>query len=263
MLKKLLKYDLIWIDKFLMFYAAAPLIALAFERITTYMVNTHPATLWTILNRIAVNVLISAIASFLISAFVRSIARFSQTVYKDASYLTHTLPVKRGTVYTEKFLAGLISMVGTMAVCGLCFLVASVPGDMWGSFFALFRRGDVWGFAILAVLCMALELAFALLVTMFGFVVGQRAVKGKTWRSVLLSVGLYLCIQSVLAACIITVIRSVTNMRTYFFEVSFSSDTPFNMINQVFGIACGAYLLVNSLLFFFGRKLFCKGVNVE
>ena len=109
MLKKLLKYDLIWIDKFLMFYAIAPLVALGLEQFTNYMVNTRSATIWTILDRVAINVLISAVAAFCISAFVRSIARFHQTVYKDASYLTHTLPVERGTVFTEKFLAGLIS----------------------------------------------------------------------------------------------------------------------------------------------------------
>ena len=264
MLKKLLKYDLIWIDKFLMFYAIAPLVAMALEKFTNYMVNNRPETIWTILDRIAVNVLISAVAAFFITAFVRSMARFHQTAYKDASYLTHTLPVERGTVYTEKFLAGLISLLGTALVAGVCLLVTAVPLGGWGSVFNLLRRSDVRLFAVLAVMVIAMELMFMLLTAMLGFVIGQRALKGKMWRSVLLSAVLYVALSAIPLLVTFAAIHYIPSIHEFYYNSDgFSSIRPFRPLNLNFSIILGTYAVLNTLLFVLGRKLFCKGVDVE
>ncbi|MBR3554203.1 MAG: hypothetical protein IKN72_12575 [Clostridia bacterium] len=264
MLKKLLKYDLIWIDKFLMFYAIAPLVALGLEQFTNHMVNTRSQTIWTILDRIAVNVLISAVAALFITAFVRSMARFHQTCYKDASYLTHTLPVARGTVYTEKFLAGLISLLGTGIVAALCLLIASVPHDGWNKVFDLLRRSDVRLFVLLGALVVAMELAFMLLTAMLGFVLGQRAVKGKTWRSVLLAAVLYVTLSAIPLLITFAAIRFIPSIHEFYYNSDgFTSIRPFGPLNLNFAIIAGTYAVVNSLLFVIGRRLFCKGVNVE
>ena len=53
----------------------------------------------------------SMVASILINTMMRSWIRFRDSIYKDESYLTHTLPVTKNNIYNSKFLQTLIFFV--------------------------------------------------------------------------------------------------------------------------------------------------------
>ena len=108
MLKKLLKYDLKYMLKnmsvlyiFVIFFSVATRILFSLEQ--TIIVN--------IIGQICVGCMFSMIANILVNVVMRSWVRFRDSIYKDESYLTHTLPVTKNDIYNSKFLQTLIFFV--------------------------------------------------------------------------------------------------------------------------------------------------------
>ena len=61
--------------------------------------SSWPTLLTTILDKIMSGAFISLSISVIITCLIRIWVRFNVTLYKDESYLTHTLPIKRETIY--------------------------------------------------------------------------------------------------------------------------------------------------------------------
>ena len=61
--------------------------------------------------------------SSLINCLMRLWARFIRNVYKDESYLTHTLPVEKKTIYASKVITALISIFTTVVVAVACLFI--------------------------------------------------------------------------------------------------------------------------------------------
>ena len=57
-----------------------------------------------IIGQISVGCMFSMIFSILINTMMRSWVRFRDSLYKDESYLTHTLPVTKNELYNSKFI---------------------------------------------------------------------------------------------------------------------------------------------------------------
>jgi len=113
MLGKLLKYDLKWIYKVvIVFYA----LSFIFAIITRICFSIENSALFGILGQIAAGFTISMLASSLINGIMRSWARFIINIYKDESYLTHTLPIEKRQIYLSKVLAAIICIFVTVVV---------------------------------------------------------------------------------------------------------------------------------------------------
>ena len=63
-----------------------------------------------IVSQIAFGTAISMMVSSLINTLMRSWVRFVRNVYKDESYLTHTLPVEKNSIYISKVITALITI---------------------------------------------------------------------------------------------------------------------------------------------------------
>ena len=50
--------------------------------------------------------------------------RFKKNLYGDESYLTHTLPVSKKSIYLSKFLTSIITMFSSVLVMVLCAFIA-------------------------------------------------------------------------------------------------------------------------------------------
>ena len=99
MLGKLLKYDLKWIYKVVgVFY----ILAIIFSVAGRLLKNIENSVIFSVISQITIGIAISMMASSLINCIMRLWARFIKNLYKDESYLTHTLPVKKKTIYTSK-----------------------------------------------------------------------------------------------------------------------------------------------------------------
>ena len=115
MLNKLLKYDLKYMIKNMaIFY----ILSIFFAITTRILFNMDQSVIINIIGQISVGCMFSMIASTLINTMMRSWVRFRNSLYKDESYLTHTLPVTKSELYNSKFIQTLIFFF-------ISFLVAS------------------------------------------------------------------------------------------------------------------------------------------
>ena len=90
MLNKLLKYDLKYmIRNMAIFY----MLSIFFAITTRILFNMEQSVIINIIGQISVGCMFAMIANTLINTIMRSWVRFRDSLYKDESYLTHTLPV--------------------------------------------------------------------------------------------------------------------------------------------------------------------------
>ncbi len=130
MLAKLLKYDLKYMIKNMsVFYILA-----IFFAIVTRILNLFDNTVMiAILSGISSGCMYSMMASILINTMLRSWIRFSDSIYKDEAYLTHTLPVTKNDIYNSKFIQTLIFFIIGFLVIILSIFVAFYTPLWWES----------------------------------------------------------------------------------------------------------------------------------
>ena len=101
MLGKLLKYDLKYMIKNMcVFY----ILSIFFAITTRILFEVEQSVIINIIGQISVGCMFSMLASTLINTMMRSWVRFSSSLYKDESYLTHTLPVTKNDLYNSKLI---------------------------------------------------------------------------------------------------------------------------------------------------------------
>ena len=104
MLGKLLKYDLKWcFNPLVVFY----ILAIIFSIITRIIESVDQTLILLIMDKICSGVVIAMLINILINCLMRNWVRFERNIYKDESYLTHTLPVSKNKIYLSKILTTL------------------------------------------------------------------------------------------------------------------------------------------------------------
>ena len=113
MLGKLLKYDLKWVYKLVIIFYT---LAFIFSVIGRSLGKIENSLVFDILSKIAFGFAISMMVSSLINSLIRLWVRFVRNIYKDESYLTHTLPVKKQQIFASKVISGIITIFTTMII---------------------------------------------------------------------------------------------------------------------------------------------------
>ena len=103
MLKKLLKYDLQNIFKFLIIFYG---LALFFGILTRIFLSIDNSFIMNLIGQICSGACISMMFSILINNLMRLWVRFKQNLYGDESYLIHTLPVDKKVLYLIQHMYG-------------------------------------------------------------------------------------------------------------------------------------------------------------
>lgn len=104
MLGKLLKYDLKWVYKVVVVFY---ILAFIFSVIGRGLRLIENSLVFSVVTQIVFGIAISMMVSSLINCLMRLWARFIRNVYKDESYLTHTLPVEKKAIYASKVISAI------------------------------------------------------------------------------------------------------------------------------------------------------------
>ena len=121
MLKKLLKYDLESVYRVLIVFYA---LSLFFAVLTRVFLSIENSFIMNIIGKICSGTTIAMIFNILINNLMRLWVRFKQNFYGDESYLTHTLPIDKKTLYLSKTLASIITLFSSLLVIVLSLFVA-------------------------------------------------------------------------------------------------------------------------------------------
>lgn len=263
MLKKLLKYDLKYVYKLLfVFYA----LSLSFAVLTRVFLNINDSFIMNIIGNICSSITIAMIFNILINNIIKLWVRFSRNFYGDESYLTHTLPVEKKTLYLSKTLASIITLLSSVSVIGISLFIAYYSKEniefVKG---LLLPLADVYDSTILSILISFLLIFFLEWMNLLqagysGIILGYRRNNSKMGYSVLYGYGIYMLTQIfVLLVIFICALFNVDLMNLFRTESALNID----VIKFCIYLSSGVYLLNIIVLYFVNSKLFNKGVNVD
>lgn len=263
MLGKLLKYDLKWIYKLVIVFYALSIIFAIITRICSMIDNSM---LFSILTQISAGFTISMVVSSLINSIMRSWVRFRENIYKDESYLTHTLPVNKRTIYLSKVLAAIIcsfvTILNAIASLFICYYSKENIDFIKQSLELAANTYDttVINLLLFVSFIIFLEIVFVILIGYVGIIVGHKANRNKILKSVLTGFGLYMG-TNVFTLAIIGIIGTFNQDIMNVIKTSGRIET--DVVKMLLITASLVYTVYNIFYYWIGKKQFEKGVNVD
>ena len=263
MLKKLLKYDLENIFKFLIIFYS---LALFFAILTRIFFSIDNSLIMNILGQITSGTAISMMFSIVINNLMRLWVRFKNNFYGDESYLTHTLPIEKKTLYLSKTIASLITLFTSILVIALTLFIAYYSKENIETLKnILLPIANTFDSSILNIIIADLFVFFLELVTgLFsgytGIILGHKKNNNKVGYSVLFGFIAYLITQTIGIISIFVVgIFNKDIMNLFITNEIINIDS----IHTIIFLAIIIYTTTIILLHITNLKLFKQGVNVE
>lgn len=203
------------------------------------------------------------IFNILINNTLRVWGLFRQNLYGDPSYLTHTLPIPRPTVYLSKALDGLITLTMSFGVIGLTLFLQYYGTELWTKA-GLFLKLLAGGHPVLVV-CLLIGIFFLEIVNMFqcgftGLILGHKMNKNKVGYSVLAGLGVYVAGQLFILAVIGVIAlfnQDVMNLFTG------NQTVMMKDIWLLMAVCCVLYAGLVAGCYGLNVKLFKQGVDVD
>ena len=264
MLVKLLKYDLKYMIKnMIIFY----ILSIFFAITTRILFNIEQSVIINIIGQISVGCMFSMIANTLINTMMKSWIRFRDSLYKDESYLTHTLPVTKNDLYNSIFLLTLIFFFISFIVIIISLFIAYYSKDNWlivTNYIKNITIGlnmNTFFFVTMFIIVVFLEIFNAIQCGFYGIILGYKKNNGKIGYSVLNGFILYLLSQSIVLFLVFIYGLFDSSIMELFKTATVSIDAN----------AFKVLLVITSLLYLiiiYGMSILCKmslnkGVNVE
>lgn len=262
MLKKLLKYDLKWCYKpLIVFY----ILAIFFSIITRVVESFEQTLILLIIDKICSGIVIAMIINILINCFMRNWVRFIRNIYKDESYLTHTLPVSKNTIFLSKILTAIITLLTSFIVIIICIAIVCLNKNSWAILkdsleqSAIFFNSSVFSLIAVLIVTVFFEFLFMLMSGILGIVIGHKSNNLKMVKSIVSGFGIYMILSaiSLVALYIAGLINS--DIMSIFNNIEVSS----NAMKSMMMVGIFVYAIYICLAYLVGNKLLNKGVNVD
>ena len=263
MLGKLLKYDLKWIYKLLVVFYV---LAIMFSIIGRLFLEIENSLIFNILGQVCTGTAIAMVVNVLINNLMRVWARFIKNSYRDESYLTHTLPVNKKTIFLSKVLSAIITMVTSAIIIVICVAICyySENNIEWVKqsleFVASTYNSTVVGFLLTVAAVFFLEMIFALFAGYIGIIIAHKSNNLKIAKSVIYGFIAYIVPQTITLAIIFILglfNQDIMNL--------FNTTDMINVeaIKSIMNAGIVIYICYIIIYYLIGKKQFEKGVNVD
>ena len=263
MLKKLMKYDFVWITKILVYHTVILLVVSFLGRLISPL--SSRSMFWSVMDGVFLSLTIAAACSLFFTAFMRCAARYINNTYKDESYLTHTLPVTRGQQYTSKVFSSVGVLALALVICLAATAICNSYKERWEAVKYYLSNPQTRTLILLFVLVVVLQIVCMLLCTLAGATFGYRKGSYKLLHSLLRILVIYVVTQGVMLGVIFLISRFDSGVATLF-TTSNRSMTEFltdPVSTKICWILAAEYAVANVALFFLGKRALEKGVNVD
>lgn len=263
MLGNLLKYDLKWVYKVIVIFY---ILAFIFSAIGRALSTIENSVVFSVVSQIMFGFAISMMASSLINCLMRLWARFIRNVYKDESYLTHTLPVEKKTIYASKVISAVITTLTTVAVIIFCLFICYYSEANIEALKSILEiaastyNTTVVNLVLLISAVIFCEIMFMILIGYVGIILGYKANQNKMLKTLVISFGLYLALQAF--TLVMMYIVGVFNPEVMNL-INTTEAIDIETIKAIMYAAIGVYGAYAVLLYVVGQKQLQKGVNVE
>lgn len=263
MLGKLLKYDLRYVYKPLtVFYS----LAIFFSILTRVFFAIEDSFIMFIIAKVCGGVTISMVFNILINNVMGMWVRFRRNLYGDESYLVHTLPAKRSTVYIGKSLAGLVTLLTSIAVIILALFIAYYSKEnmeiLKGFLFGLASGIGSSTAELLTVTFTVffVEILSALGCGFTGIILGHKMNSGKIGFSVLFGFAVYMFTQTLGLGMFFLFALGTPDIMNLFTSGTLVSAEA---LKQLLILAIPVYLVLCIATFVLNLWLLKKGVDID
>lgn len=261
MLKKLLKYDLEWCYKpLLVFYVLAIFLSIIVRIVESF----EQSLIVLIIDKICCGVVIAMIVNILINCFMRNWARFVRNIYKDESYLTHTLPVSKNEIYLSKILTAIITLLTSFIVIIVCLAIATLNKDTWIILkesleqSAVYFDSSVFSLIFVMIITIFFEFLFMIMSGILGIIIGHRSNNLKIVKSIVIGFAIYIILSSMSLGALFVAGLLNSDIMSLFNNIEVSS----NALKSMMLVGILVYAIYNLGIYFIGNKLLNKGVDV-
>ena len=265
MLGKCLKYDLKYIYKVLVIFY---LIDIVFAIITRVLFTFDNSFILHILSLIASGTTISFMFSIVINNLMRVWARFVKNIYLDESYLTHTLPINKSTIYESKFLSSIITMFTSILTIILCVIIAYYSKENLEiikntlQFFATTMNSTTIKVILTAFFVIFLEFTTILQAGFTGILLGHKSNNLKMAKSVLYGFLNYIFVVA-LSVLIIYIIGLFNPNIMALFNSNINNTLTVDIVKQALVLGIFLYIILIGIYYYIDIKIFKQGVNVD
>lgn len=264
MLNKLLKYDLKYMIKNMsIFY----ILSIFFALTTRILFNVEKSVIISIIGQISVGCMFAMIVNTLINTMMRSWIRFRDSLYKDESYLTHTLPVTKNELYNSKFIQTLIFFFISFVVILISLFIAYYSKENWlviTNYIRTITTGlnlSTSFFITMAIIIIFLEVFNAIQCGFLGIILGHKMNNGKIGYSVLFGFITYLLAQGLILGLVFVYGIFDSTVMELFKTATINIDvTAFKTLAIVSSLL---YIIIIFIMNILCKKELSKGVNVE
>lgn len=263
MLGKLLKYDLKWNNKALIVFY---ILSIIFALLTRIFFSIENSFVLNIVAQVCSGVTISMIINILINNILRLWARFVRNTYKDEAYLTHTLPVKKETIYASRFLSALITMFVSIVIIAVSIAIAYYSKENLQVVKTLLMPvaemydSTVLKLLFIVVFVLFLEMLFMLQIGYTGIILGNKKNNNKMVYSIIFGFICYMATQALIL--IILFVIGIFNKEVMNMFVT-NNIVSVDIIKTVLYIAVAIYSSLIVIYYYINVKLLKKGVNVD
>lgn len=263
MLAKVLKYDLKFVYKILIIFYILILFSASLTRIFWLFDDSF---ILNILGSIFSGVTISFIFSILINNLMRLWARMVTNVYGDESYLTHTLPVSKKTIYLSKFLSSIITMLTSVTVILLALFIAYYSKENMEflkeslNMVATIYNSSVLRLIIVVFIVFFLEMSFVVQAGYTGIIIGHKSNNHKMLKTIIYGFCIYLLTNAFIILLLFLFGFFNPDIMNLFKTVN---TLDIKIIKDIMFGAIALYTVLIFIFYIIDINLFKKGVNVE
>ena len=264
MLGKILKYDLKYMIKNMcVFY----ILSIFFAITTRILFEVEQSVIINIIGQISVGCMFAMLANILINTMMRSWVRFRDSIYKDESYLTHTLPVTKNDLYNSKLIQTFIFFLIGFIVIIISLFIAYYSKENWQAITTYVKNITIGlnmntiFFVTMFLIVVFLEIFNAIQCGFYGIILGYKKNNGKLGYSVLFGFILYLLAQTVVLLLVFICGLFESSIMDLFKTATVSIDANAFKILSI--LASVFYLVIIYIMSLLCKKSLNKGVNVE
>ena len=264
MLNKLLKYDLKYMIKNMaIFY----ILSIFFAITTRILFNMEQSVIINIIGQISVGCMFAMIINTLINTIMRSWVRFRDSLYKDESYLTHTLPVTKNELYNSKFIQTLIFFFISFVIILISLFIAYYSKENWlaiTNYIKTITTGlnmSTSFFITMAIIIIFLEVFNAIQCGFLGIIIGHKMNNGKLGYSVLFGFITYLLAQTIILLLVFIYGLFDPTVMELFKTATINIDVEAFKVLAI--LSSLLYMVIIFIMSILCKKELNKGVNVE
>lgn len=264
MLKKLLKYDLKWCLKVVTIYLGICLVLSVLGRLIDLLPDS---IFFNILGGICKGAAISFGITGLVNAIIRSWVRMTNNMYKDESYLTHTLPIRIDKIFLSKIISTFILII----ICMLTLLVSLIIMYLNDNTIDFLKTSlnilsnnlglSVVGLIVLITVLLMVEVIFIILCGFIGIIYGYSHNNKKTTFMLLYGFGTYIVGQVV--SIILIFFVSIFNKELNEILFNGGESIDISLLKGLVIVFILIFIIYSLIIYYFSNKKLLKGINID